>query len=97
MARSVDVRLLAGQLSHWTRPTDTGRSLTCYFCPDCGSRVWHGDKDREDEISIKGGSLDEPVDLTEAIHIWTGRKLRGVIIPAGNRQYSGEPDETGLA
>jgi hypothetical protein len=44
----------------------------------------------------RGGSLDEPVDLTEAIHIWTGRKLRGVIIPAGNRQYSGEPDETGL-
>lgn len=88
-----DVRLLAGRLQHWSRPTDSGRTLTCFFCPTCGSRVWHGDKDREDHISIKGGSLDEPVDLTDAIHIWTSRKLAGVIIPEGARQYPGEPDE----
>lgn len=92
MARSADVRLLTGKLNHWTRPTDTGRSLTCFFCPACGSRVWHGDKGQEDEISIKGGSLDDPVDLTDAIHIWTFRKLAGVAIPERARQYPGEPD-----
>ncbi|QRM30459.1 GFA family protein [Microvirga sp. VF16] len=92
MARSADVRLLTGKLSHWTRPTDAGRTLTCFFCPYCGSRVWHGNKDQEDEISLKGGSLDEPVDLTDAIHIWTSRKLNGVVIPEGNRQYPGKPD-----
>jgi hypothetical protein len=54
--------------------------------------VWHGDKELEDEISIKGGSLDEPVDLTDAIHIWTSRKLTGVVIPAGSLQYEGEPE-----
>jgi hypothetical protein len=97
VARSADVRLLTGRLDRWTRPTDSGRSLTCFFCPDCGSRVWHGDKEREDEVSLKGGSLDEPVDLTDAIHIWTSRKLRGVIIPEGNRQYPGEPDKAKLA
>jgi hypothetical protein len=91
MTRSAAVRLLAGRLKHWTRPTDSGGSLTCFFCPDCGSRVWHGDREREDEISIKGGSLDEPVDLTDAIHIWTSRKLNGVVIPTGNRQYPEEP------
>jgi hypothetical protein len=91
-ARSADVRLLTGRLGHWTRSTDSGGSLTCFFCPDCGSRVWHGDREREDEISIKGGSLDEPVDLADATHIWTSRKLSGVIIPEGNRQYPGEPD-----
>ena len=35
--------------------------------------------------------LDEPVDLTGAIHIWTSRKLNGVVIPEGPRQYPGEP------
>jgi hypothetical protein len=44
------------------------------------------------EISIKGGSLDEPVDLSNAIHIWTVRKLPGVIIPENARQYAREPD-----
>jgi hypothetical protein len=40
----------------------------------------------------KGGSLDEPPDLSAAIHIWTSRKLPGVIIPDGARQYPEEPD-----
>jgi hypothetical protein len=92
MARSADVRLVSGRLRPWTRPTDSGQILTCFFCPDCGTRVWHGDREREEEISIKGGSFDEPVDLTGAIHIWTSRKLDGVIIPEGARQYPGEPD-----
>lgn len=92
MVLSAHVQLLAGRLESWTRPTDSGKSLTCFFCPACGSRVWHGDKDLDDEISIKGGSLDEPVDLIDAIHIWTSRKLNGVIVPPGARQYAEEPD-----
>src|ERR1700741_5382411 len=53
---SADVRLVQGTLLSWTRATDTGGTLTCFFCPTCGSRVWHGDKDREPGISVKGGS-----------------------------------------
>jgi hypothetical protein len=91
MVRSADVRLLKGTLRRWSRATDSARTLACFFCGDCGSRVWHGDKDQADEISIKGGSLDERVDLTCAIHIWTCRKLPGVVIPEGARTFTTEP------
>ena len=90
--RSADVRLVQGRLSSWTRATDTGGTLTCFLCPNCGSRVWHGDKERETAISVKGGSLDEPVDLAVAKHIWTSRKLPGVIIPENAEQWPMEPD-----
>ena len=90
--RSADVRLIQGKLLHWTRSTDSGGTLACFFCANCGSRLWHGDKEHEAEISVKGGSLDEPVDLTDAMHIWTSRKLPGVIIPENARQWPGEPD-----
>lgn len=93
MVRSADVRLVQGSPRRWSRGTDSGRTLACFFCGECGSRVWHGEKDRAQEISIKGGSLDEPVDLSNAIHIWTARKLPGVVIPTGVRQFPGEPDE----
>ena len=43
-------------------------------------------------LSVKGGSLDEPVDLRDAIHIWTSRKLAGVVIPDDVRQFPEEPD-----
>jgi hypothetical protein len=90
--RSADVRHLSGDLEKWSRPTDSGKTLDCFFCSRCGSRVFHGDLATAATISVKGGSLDTPPDLADAQHIWTSRKLPGVVIPAGAAQFSEEPD-----
>ncbi len=90
--RSTDLRLTRGTPRVWSRPADSGRTVDCHFCPDCGSRLWHGDLAREAEVSVKGGSLDQPVDLAQAVHIWTSRKLPGVIIPPGAATFEGEPE-----
>jgi hypothetical protein len=87
-----DFQLTQGEAKVWSRATDSGRTLACAFCPACGSRVWHEAVSAADTISVKGGSLDDPPDLRSAIHIWTARKLPGVVIPEGARQFRGEPD-----
>ena len=86
-----DLRITRGEVKVWSRPTDSGGSLACVFCPECGSRLWHGSAGGTDTISVKGGSLDEPVDLAPAVHIWTARKLPGVVIPETAAQFPGEP------
>lgn len=92
VARS-SLRLMRGTPRRWTRRTDSGRRLACLFCPECGSRLWHEAADRRaPTLTVKGGSLDEPSDLSSATHIWTARKLAGVIIPAHARQFPGEPE-----
>lgn len=88
---TADVHLLGGELKNWPRRTGSGRILNCFFCPICGSRIWDRDPDFEDDMCIKGGSLDEPLDLSEAIHIWTSRKAPGVVIPDGARQFAEGP------
>ena len=88
---SADVRIVKGALKRWSRPADSGRTIDYFFCPNCGSRVFGGDKDREDTISVKGGSLDTPPDLARAVHIWTARKMPGVVIPGDAVQFPGEP------
>jgi hypothetical protein len=85
-----DFRVVQGEVKVWSRATDRGGALACAFCPACGSRVWH--EGATDEISVKGGSLDEPPDLRSACHIWTARALPGVVIPKAARQFPGEPD-----
>jgi hypothetical protein len=92
IVRRADFRLEQGAVSFWARPTDSGRTLTCAFCPGCGSRLWHQGEDSAAPISVKGGSLDLPPDLSAAVHIWTARKLPGVVIPEGARQFPAEPD-----
>jgi hypothetical protein len=83
-------RLTKGTAKTWSRPTDSGRILDCKFCPDCGSRVWHEGAGLT-EFSVKGGSLDQPPDLSQAVHIWTSRKLPGLVIPAGAETHPEEP------
>jgi hypothetical protein len=90
IVRAADLSLERGATRVWSRPTDTGRVLDCTFCPACGSRLWHASPG-EVVVSVKGGSLDDPPDLTRAMHIWTARKLAGVVIPDTAVQYPGEP------
>lgn len=93
IVESGDLHLLHGKPQRWSRATGSGRQLDCFFCPHCGARIWHGDKDKAALVSVKGGSLDQPPDLSRAVHIWVKRKLPGIILPAGAVQFDEEPDE----
>jgi hypothetical protein len=86
-----DFTLTSGAPKVWERPTESGGRLACSFCPVCGTRLFHRSLAEPGVLSIKGGSLDEPPDLTEAYHIWTASKLPGVVIPPGAASFQGEP------
>lgn len=81
-----------GEVRLWQRATDSGRRLACAFCPGCGTRLWHRSEGGA-TLTLKAGTLDEPVDAAAAIHIWTSRRLPGIAIPAGARCFAEEPDE----
>ena len=58
------------RLRSWDTRGGDGRIKRCCFCPDCGSRIYHG-SDRDDEnISIKAGSLDDTDCLRPVAQIW---------------------------
>lgn len=84
--------LVRGEPARWTRRADSGGTVDCFFCPACGSRLWHAAPARPEVYTVKGGSLDAPLDLSQAIHIWTSRKLPGLSIPEDARRYPEEPE-----
>lgn len=86
------LRVTRGSPRWWSRPADSGRVVDCAFCPECGSRLWHQRGVQPEVVTVKAGSLDEPIDIGDAVHIWTSRKLPGVMIPGAARQYEREPE-----
>lgn len=48
--------LTAGTLKTFVVTTDSGRSKTCAFCPDCGGRICNYTNAR---TSVKAGTLDD--------------------------------------
>jgi hypothetical protein len=77
--------IMRGTPHYWSRETASGHTLECAFCVNCGSRLWHRSSGYTDTLNTKGGSLDEPIDLSDAVHIWVNSKLPGVVIPPGAR------------
>ena len=89
---SQSFEVTAGEPAFYEWDTDTGNRARGAFCPRCGTRLWHQGTLNPTSVSIKAGSLDEPVDVSNAIHIWLASKLPGVAIPVGCAQYEQEPD-----
>ncbi|KAF4980377.1 hypothetical protein FZEAL_3607 [Fusarium zealandicum] len=82
-----DVR---AQLGLWTRITDAGNKLECYFCKTCGVRVLHRsilpDGKPKPTLSFKGG-LVEGLSWEGARHIYT----RSARVPVPEGSDSGSP------
>ena len=83
----LDFRVTQGIPKYWYRHADSGNKIKCAFCPTCGSRLWHELESTPTMISIKAGSLDEPIDISTAIHVWIKRKLPGIVIPKETKTY----------
>lgn len=54
-----DIEIVKGVPKAWARPTKSGALMPCYFCADCGSRLFHGDLQGRAPVSVKGGSFDK--------------------------------------
>lgn len=74
---------LEGTLKAFTREADSGRPITCYFCPECGTRIYHDPSSRPGTKNVKPGTLDDPSWLDPALHVWTRSKQPWVVIPEG--------------
>lgn len=76
-----DVEAQAGV---FTRGTDSGNTMNCYFCKGCGVRFLHAvynkDGSLRKAVSVKGGTIDDPEGVLEwdkAKHIFT----RSAVMP----------------
>jgi hypothetical protein len=78
-------RLLSGVLKTFDVIYDSGRTETCAFCPECGTRIYH---QTVNGMSVKAGALDDTSWLQPDANYWTMRKQPWVIIAEGVRQFS---------
>lgn len=63
-----------GDIACFTKTADSGAQTDCYFCPKCGSRIYHEGKGRPGKVTIKGGTLDDTSAIELTGHVWTSRK-----------------------
>jgi len=81
--------LVKGTTKSFTRPADSGNTIECVFCPECGTRLYH--RPAAERVNVKPGTLDDPSGLRPKLAVWTRRKPDWLAIPEGIRQFEGNP------
>jgi hypothetical protein len=68
-----DFKLSGTAPGHFVRPGH-GRDFRCYFCPDCGTRLYHQWYTADGDypfLSVKPGTLDDTSWIEPGCHVWT--------------------------
>jgi hypothetical protein len=84
---------LTGQTAVYNRPTESGTTTNCYFCPSCGTRLYHRSERSPDIVTVKGGTLDEISALPVVAHLWTKRKHAWIALPSEAELHESQPDD----
>lgn len=79
-----------GELKLFERGSDSGRVLRCFFCPTCGTRIYH-QPSYAPVVNIRAGTLDETSGLQPVLHAWLCSKQGWMIVPDGVEQYDMQP------
>ena len=82
-----------GTMAAYERPTDSGSRTKCWFCPECGTRIYHQSARSPDRVTLKGGTLDDPSELEPDAHLWVSRKQAWLTLPPDVPTYDTQPED----
>ncbi len=71
----------------------SGAVKRCYFCPECGTRLWHRSSASPDSATLKVGTLDDGRELAPQFHLWTSKKQAGILLDPASVKYETQPDD----
>ena len=87
-----DLNLLSGDLREWRRLADSGRQLACYFCPQCGTRLYHSSSMGPEFWHLKPGTLDDTSRLEPVAQVWTESAQPWLKLAGELKSFPGQPE-----
>lgn len=70
----------------------SGAIKRCYFCKDCGTRMWHRMDARPESATLKVGTLDKADHIAPTFHLWISHKQAGIILDPAVPAYETQPE-----
>lgn len=85
-------RITKGSPKMFARPTSATKIMECWFCADCGTRLYHMPGGAAyPNRNIKPGTLDDSSWLRPTVHFWTRSAQPWVVIPPEAEQHETQP------
>ena len=87
------VVILQGQPKQWKRVSDSGREVSCLFCGECGTRLFHNPARNTKITNVKPGTLDDTSWLKPVGNLWTGSVQKWIVLNEQMLNYEAQPSD----
>ena len=85
------VILLQGEPKQWSRSSASGREVVCFFCGECGTRLFHQPTRNPKITNIKPGTLDDTSGLRPVANLWTRSAQPWITCSEDMLNFEGQP------
>lgn len=85
--------ILTGKPKTWVRKSDSGSTVTCLFCENCGTRLFHDRSYNQETINVKAGTLDDTSWLQPIGNMWTRSAQPWVNISKDMLNFEEQPED----
>ena len=91
---AANFRITTGEPAMFSRRTSGTRTMECWFCPACGTRLFNMPGGAAyPNHNLKPGTLDDSSWLRPTIHFWTRSAQPWVAIPEDAVRYETQPEQ----
>jgi len=87
------ITVLQGQPKQWNRVSESGREVSCLFCGDCGTRLFHNPARNSKITNVKPGTLDDTSWLKPVGNLWTRSSQKWVVLDEEMLNYRAQPTD----
>jgi len=81
----------SGDMSDWSRSSESGNINAAKFCPTCGNRMYHFDPQAPEKLKLKPSNLSDTRVIDPSMHIWVSEKQDWYKIPEGVTVFDKQP------
>lgn len=85
------VIMLKGEPRQWSRSSASGREVICFFCGECGTRLFHQPTRNPHITNVKPGTLDDTSWLRPVGNLWTDSAQPWITCSEEMLNYPGQP------
>lgn len=87
------LNIVKGQPKSFRRTGESGHAMSCHFCGDCGTRIYHIPGGIPENRNIKPGTLDDASWVKPAAHLWCDSAQPWVEMAEDTRQFNRQPTD----
>ncbi len=87
------VELISGELMHYDKAADSGRTVRMLGCSLCGTKIWNEPLASPNMLVLKPGTLDDPSWAIPIGNIWTNSALPWAVIDPSEVNFPGQPPD----